>query len=65
MSLSSTATLKGQLIKNLGPNARPYFDSLSNFVSGRTSRAEFENVVKQVLTSANLRVYFFRFEFFF
>lgn len=54
MSLSSTSTLKGQLIKNLGPNARLYFDSLSKFVSGRTSRAEFEQVTKQVLISANL-----------
>lgn len=54
MSLSSTATLKSQLIKNLGTNARPYFDALSNFISGRTSRAEFELVTKNVLTSANL-----------
>ncbi|KDR65728.1 hypothetical protein GALMADRAFT_81536 [Galerina marginata CBS 339.88] len=54
MSLSSTSTLKGQLIKNLGPNAHIYFDSLSSFVSGRTSRAEFEDSAKLVLTSANL-----------
>ncbi|KAF9525968.1 transcriptional regulator of RNA polII, SAGA, subunit-domain-containing protein [Crepidotus variabilis] len=54
MSLSSTSNLKGQLIKNLGLNARLYFDSLSSFVSGRTSRTEFEQVTKQVLTSANL-----------
>lgn len=54
MSLSSTATLKGQLIKNLGSNARQYFDALSHFISGRTSRAEFEQVTKNVLTSANL-----------
>jgi hypothetical protein len=54
MSLSSTATLKGQLINALGVNARPYFDALSHFVSGRTSRAEFEQVTKHVLSSANL-----------
>ena len=55
MSLSSTSTLKGQLIKNLGPNAQTYFDALSSFVSGQSSRAEFEEITKQVLVSANLR----------
>ncbi|KAF8909414.1 transcriptional regulator of RNA polII, SAGA, subunit-domain-containing protein [Gymnopilus junonius] len=54
MSLSSTSTLKGQLVRNLGPNAAIYFDALSSFVSGKSSRAEFEESTKQVLTSANL-----------
>ncbi|KAF8957460.1 transcriptional regulator of RNA polII, SAGA, subunit-domain-containing protein [Flammula alnicola] len=38
MSLSSTSTLKGQLMKHLGAQAQTYFDSLSSFVSGKTSR---------------------------
>ncbi|KAF4611051.1 hypothetical protein D9613_006828 [Agrocybe pediades] len=54
MSLSSTSTLKSQLINNLGSNAHIYFDALSNFVSGKTSRTEFEEATKQVLTSHNL-----------
>ncbi|PPQ88711.1 hypothetical protein CVT25_009475 [Psilocybe cyanescens] len=54
MSLSSTSTLKGQLIKNLGPKAHLYFEALSSFVSGKTSRTEFEESAKQLLTSANL-----------
>jgi len=58
MSLSSTSTLKGQLIKNLGSNAQIYFDALSSFVSGKTSRTEFEDVAKQILTTVNLCAFF-------
>jgi len=54
MSLSSTSTLKSQLIKNLGLNAQIYFDSLSTFVSGRTSRAEFEETTKAILNTPTL-----------
>ncbi|KAJ3501667.1 hypothetical protein NLJ89_g9234 [Agrocybe chaxingu] len=54
MSLSSTSTLKSQLIRNLGPQAQAYFDTLASFVSGRISRTEFEDSAKQVLTSATL-----------
>ncbi|CAA7267403.1 unnamed protein product [Cyclocybe aegerita] len=54
MSLSSTSTLKSQLIRNLGPQAQTYFDTLASFVSGRISRTEFEDSAKQVLTSATL-----------
>ncbi|KAF8159704.1 transcriptional regulator of RNA polII, SAGA, subunit-domain-containing protein [Crassisporium funariophilum] len=55
MSLSSTSSLKGQLNKNLGSQAQAYFESLSSFVSGRSSRQEFEEVTKQVLTTASLQ----------
>lgn len=54
MSLSSTSTLKSQLIKNLGSNAQTYFDSLSTFVSGRTSRTEFEETTKVILSTPTL-----------
>ncbi|KAF9485659.1 hypothetical protein BDN70DRAFT_536993 [Pholiota conissans] len=54
MSLSSTSTLKSQLTKNLGPQAQTYFTSLSSFVSGKTSRQEFEQVAKQLLTTPTL-----------
>ena len=55
MSLSSTSTLKGQLTRNLGSQAPVYFDSLSNFVSGKTSRQEFEDTAKSVLVTPTLR----------
>lgn len=55
MSLDSTSNLKQQLITHLGPKASIYFDSLQGFVSGKLSRGEFEDNVKQVLTSAALR----------
>ena len=54
MSLSSTSTLKGQLTRNLGSKAQVYFDSLSNFVSGKTSRQEFEDTAKSVLVTPTL-----------
>jgi hypothetical protein len=55
MSLSSTSTLKGQLTRNLGSQAQEYFDSLSSFVSGKTSRQEFEDTAKSVLVTPTLR----------
>ena len=54
MSLSSTSTLKSQLTVNLGSQAQVYFESLSSFVSGKTSRQEFEQVAKQLLTTPTL-----------
>jgi hypothetical protein len=57
MSLDSTGNLKQQLVTHLGPKAPIYFDSLQAFVSGKISRGEFEDGVKQVLTSSALREY--------
>ncbi|TEB21817.1 hypothetical protein FA13DRAFT_1741556 [Coprinellus micaceus] len=54
MSLDSTGNLKQQLVTHLGPKAPIYFDSLQAFVSGKISRGEFEDGVKQVLTSSAL-----------
>jgi len=54
MSLSSTSTLKGQLTRILGSQAQEYFDSLSSFVSGKTSRQEFEDTAKSVLVTPTL-----------
>ena len=54
MSLSSTSTIKGQLAAALGAKATAYFDTLSQFVSGRISRSEFEEAVRQSLDSPNL-----------
>ncbi|KIK09069.1 hypothetical protein K443DRAFT_672106 [Laccaria amethystina LaAM-08-1] len=54
MSLSSTSTLKQQLITNLGSRSPVYFEALSNFVTGKTSRAEFEEMIKQVLSTPSL-----------
>ncbi|KAI9464175.1 transcriptional regulator of RNA polII, SAGA, subunit-domain-containing protein [Boletus coccyginus] len=54
MSLSSTSTIKGQLNVALGPRASGYFNTLSQFVSARISRQEFEDSVRQALDAPNL-----------
>ncbi|PFH51884.1 hypothetical protein AMATHDRAFT_74582 [Amanita thiersii Skay4041] len=54
MSLSSTSTIKGQLTMNLGPKAPQYFSTLKAFVSGKISRQEFDDRVRQVLDSTSL-----------
>ena len=54
MSLSSTSTIKGQLNVALGPKAQGYFSALSQFVSARISRQEFEESVRHVLDAPNL-----------
>ena len=54
MSLSSTSTIKGQLNVALGPKAAGYFNALSQFVSARISRQEFEDSVRQALDAPNL-----------
>ncbi|KAG7093879.1 hypothetical protein E1B28_007518 [Marasmius oreades] len=54
MSLSSTSTIKQQISTHLGSNASKYFDCLYNFVTGRISRAEFDDVLKPVLDAPHL-----------
>ncbi|KAJ3567351.1 hypothetical protein NP233_g6420 [Leucocoprinus birnbaumii] len=55
MSLSSTSTIKQQIINALGPEKSPtYFSSLQSFVKGQVSRAEFENVVCALLDVPSL-----------
>ncbi|KAH7929091.1 hypothetical protein BV22DRAFT_1081711 [Leucogyrophana mollusca] len=54
MSLSSTSTIKSQLGVALGPKAPGYFETLSQFVSGRISRSEFDDSVRQALDAPNL-----------
>ncbi|KAF8631883.1 hypothetical protein AX15_002148 [Amanita polypyramis BW_CC] len=54
MSLSSTSTIKGQLTTNLGSKAPQYFDALRDFVSGRSSRQEFDDTVRRALDSNSL-----------
>ena len=54
MSLSSTSTIKGQLNVALGPKATGYFNALSQFVSARISRLEFEDSVRHALDAPNL-----------
>ncbi|EAU90356.1 hypothetical protein CC1G_09038 [Coprinopsis cinerea okayama7 len=51
MSLDSTGNLKQQLTTNLGPKAPVYFDALQNFVTGKISRVEFEEIVTSILTT--------------
>jgi Transcriptional regulator of RNA polII, SAGA, subunit len=57
MSLSSTSTIKSQLATSLGPKAAPYFDTLKQFISGRISRSEFDESVRQSLDAPNLGTY--------
>ncbi|KAH7909077.1 transcriptional regulator of RNA polII, SAGA, subunit-domain-containing protein [Hygrophoropsis aurantiaca] len=54
MSLSSTSTIKSQIGQALGSKAHTYFDTLSQFASGRISRIEFDDSVRQVLDGPNL-----------
>jgi len=54
MSLSSTSTIKGQLQVALGAKAKEYFDALSQFVSAKISRTEFEDVVRHALDVPHL-----------
>jgi hypothetical protein len=54
MSLASTSTLKAQLKASLGPNSDRYFSVLSQFICGLLSRVEFEEAVRQHLTTQHL-----------
>ncbi|KAJ7184337.1 transcriptional regulator of RNA polII, SAGA, subunit-domain-containing protein [Mycena filopes] len=54
MSLSSTSTLKTQLKGHLGPKADGYFATLNLFVTGQTSRTEFDEAIRVILDTPNL-----------
>ncbi|KAJ7221706.1 transcriptional regulator of RNA polII, SAGA, subunit-domain-containing protein [Mycena pura] len=54
MSLSSTSTLKAQLKGHLGPKANLYFATLNLFVTGQTSRTEFDDTIRAILDTPNL-----------
>ncbi|KAJ6488499.1 transcriptional regulator of RNA polII, SAGA, subunit-domain-containing protein [Mycena vitilis] len=54
MSLSSTSTLKAQLKGHLGPKADIYFSTLNLFVTGQTSRTEFDESIRVILDAPNL-----------
>ncbi|KAJ6598021.1 transcriptional regulator of RNA polII, SAGA, subunit-domain-containing protein [Mycena sp. CBHHK59/15] len=54
MSLSSTSTLKAQLKGHLGPKADLYFSTLNHFVTGQTSRTEFDESIRGILDAPNL-----------
>lgn len=54
MSLSSTSTIKGQLVASLGSKSNEYFETLQQFVAGKISRTEFEDGVNHILNAPNL-----------
>ncbi|KAF5383845.1 hypothetical protein D9615_003650 [Tricholomella constricta] len=54
MSLSSTSTIKAALTQQLGSNAQPYFSALKSFVTGLSSRSEFDDTVRQLLDAPTL-----------
>ncbi|EGN96615.1 hypothetical protein SERLA73DRAFT_184711, partial [Serpula lacrymans var. lacrymans S7.3] len=54
MSLSSTSTIKTQLGNALGTKAPVYFDTFNQFVTGKISRTEFDDSIRQVLDAPNL-----------
>ncbi|GLB41952.1 putative transcriptional regulator of RNA polII, SAGA, subunit [Lyophyllum shimeji] len=54
MSLPSTSKLKASLTAQLGDNAEPYFSALKSFVTGQSSRSEFEETVRQLLDAPTL-----------
>ncbi|RDB20808.1 hypothetical protein Hypma_011997 [Hypsizygus marmoreus] len=49
MSLSSTSRIKAALVEQLGANAQPYFAALKSFVTGQSSRSEFDESIRQLL----------------
>ncbi|KAG6919533.1 hypothetical protein DXG01_005123 [Tephrocybe rancida] len=54
MSLSSTSRIKASLTEQLGANAPPYFTAIKAFVTGQSSRSEFEDAVRQLLSAPSL-----------
>lgn len=54
MSLSSTSTIKQQLSAQLGTKSTTYFESLNSFVTGRSSRSEFDIAIRNVLDAPTL-----------
>ena len=50
------AEVKAALNVALGTNAKSYWRVFSNFLSGRTARAEFEDSVRQYLNTQQLGV---------
>ncbi|KAF8074822.1 transcriptional regulator of RNA polII, SAGA, subunit-domain-containing protein, partial [Lyophyllum atratum] len=54
MSLSSTSRIKVALTEQLGNNAQPYFSALKSFVTGQSSRSEFDENVRQLLDAPTL-----------
>ncbi|KAF8892095.1 transcriptional regulator of RNA polII, SAGA, subunit-domain-containing protein [Infundibulicybe gibba] len=54
MSLSSTSTIKSQLSSQLGQKAPTYFESLNSFVTGKSSRSEFDDTIRQLLDAPTL-----------
>ncbi|KAG5718722.1 putative E3 ubiquitin-protein ligase makorin-1 [Termitomyces sp. T112] len=54
MSLPSTSKIKASLTEQLGANAPQYFAAIKFFVTGQTSREEFEKAVRQYLSVPSL-----------
>ncbi|KAG6890309.1 hypothetical protein C0995_009515 [Termitomyces sp. Mi166 len=54
MSLPSTSKIKASLTEQLGTNAPQYFAAIKSFVTGQTSRIEFEEAVRQYLSVPSL-----------
>ncbi|KAI0072699.1 hypothetical protein K474DRAFT_1628620 [Panus rudis PR-1116 ss-1] len=53
MSLSSTSTIKAQLSASLGPKAQTYWHTLKEYLSGRISRGEYDDQIKECLGRDN------------
>lgn len=54
MSLSSTSRIKAALTEQLAANAEPYFLALKSFVTGKSSRSEFDDIIRQLLDAPTL-----------
>lgn len=55
MSLSSTSTIKSQLITTLGPSkSTTYFALLNAYISAKISRIEFDEAARQTLDTSHL-----------
>lgn len=54
MSLSPTSLIKAQITMALGPKAPQYFQVLRDYLSGSTSRTEFDDQIKECLGRDNV-----------
>ncbi|KAF9517962.1 hypothetical protein BS47DRAFT_1338832 [Hydnum rufescens UP504] len=52
--MESASTIKAQLGAALGSNGLPYWRSLSDFLSGKVSRSEFERIVRKWIDTPEL-----------
>ena len=54
MALKSTPTIKEELNATLGQKAEHYWSTLNYYLSGQISRAEFDDLAREALSTPDL-----------